>query len=105
MIRSSILLLTKNGASDLEQLLPSLFAQEGASQVEVIAVDSGSTDRTLDLLREYRVRIVEIPAEEFHHARTRNFAAGLARGEILVFLSQDAVPASASWLSSLIAAF
>jgi rhamnosyltransferase len=68
-------------------------------------VDSGSTDGTLEIARKFPVRIVEIPAEDFHHARTRNYAATLAAGEYLVFLSQDAIPANCSWLKVMLQNF
>jgi rhamnosyltransferase len=105
MVELSVLLLTKDGASDLERLLLLLYGQKGVAAFEVIAVDSGSTDGTLDILRRFPLRLVQIPPETFHHARTRNFAAGLARGEILIFLSQDAIPASETWLSTMISNF
>jgi rhamnosyltransferase len=105
MIQSSILLLTKNGRRDLEQLLPALFAQRGVDPFEVIAIDSGSVDGTVNLLRNFPVRIEQIAAGTFHHSRTRNLASSFARGKILVFLSQDAIPASEQWLSSLISSF
>jgi rhamnosyltransferase len=68
-------------------------------------VDSGSTDGTLEIARKFPVRIVEIPAEDFHHARTRNYAATLAAGKYLVFLSQDAIPANCSWLKVMLQNF
>jgi rhamnosyltransferase len=101
----SVLLLTKNGRSDLEQLLPVLYGQRETAPFEVIACDSGSTDGTLELLRRFPLRLVEILPDNFHHAGTRNFVAGLARGRILIFLSQDAIPASDLWLSGLISNF
>jgi rhamnosyltransferase len=105
MVEVSILLLTKNSGPDFAILLSSVFNQKGVPSFEVIAVDSGSTDETLDLLRQFPVRIQEISPDEFHHARTRNLAASFSEGTILVFLSQDAVPASDKWLSSLISNF
>jgi rhamnosyltransferase len=105
MIQSSVILLTKNGRHDLEHLLPALFAQRDVQTFEVIAIDSSSVDGTVDLLRNFPVRIEQITAATFHHAHTRNLAASLARGRILVFLSQDAVPASELWLSALISSF
>jgi rhamnosyltransferase len=105
MVDVSILLLTKNGRCDLERILPAVFRQETAARLEVIAVDSGSTDGTLELLRTFPVQVKQIPPEQFHHARTRNLAAGLAKGNILVFLSQDAIPASNHWLVTLLANF
>jgi rhamnosyltransferase len=105
MVALSVLLLTKNDARNLKRLLPALLSQKCVPPFEVIAVDSGSTDGTIDLLRQFPVRLVEIPPAEFHHARTRNLAASLANGEILVFLSQDAIPASEHWLSKLVSGF
>jgi rhamnosyltransferase len=105
MVEASILLLTKNDRHDVERLLHALFDQEGIASCEVIAVDSGSTDGTLEVLQRFPVRVEQIPAETFHHARTRNWAASLASGRILVFLSQDAIPASYLWLSSMLANF
>ena len=105
MMEVSILLLTKNDRRNVERLLPALFNQERIESCEVIAVDSGSTDGTLEELEQFPVRIEQISPEAFHHARTRNFAATLARGQILVFLSQDAIPASYLWLNEMISNF
>ena len=105
MVEASIIVLTKNGRPDLERLLPTVSAQADKVSSELLAVDSGSVDGTLELLRHFPVRIVEIPPEDFHHARTRNFAARLAQGKILVLLSQDAIPASENWLESMIKNF
>jgi rhamnosyltransferase len=104
-VQVSILLLTKNGRGDLERVLPSLFAQRAEVPFEVIAIDSGSTDGTVDLLRQFPVQLEQIPADAFHHARTRNHAASLAHGGILIFLSQDAIPASDNWLTAIISNF
>lgn len=105
MVEVSILLLTRNGKPELDSVLPAILSQKGVPEFEVVAIDSGSTDGTLELLRRFPLRIEQIPPESFHHARTRNFAAGLARGEILVFLSQDAIPSSPQWLQSLVSNF
>lgn len=102
MVEVSIIVLTKNGRSHLEHLLPSVVSQAQRVSCEVLALDSGSVDGTLELLSGFPVRIVQIPPQDFHHARTRNFAARLAKGKILVLLSQDAIPASETWLESMI---
>jgi rhamnosyltransferase len=105
MIETSILILTKNGGGDFAASLGAVFSQRGTEPFEVIVVDSGSTDRTLEIARRYPVRVEQISPEAFHHARTRNYAASLARGEFLVFLTQDACPASDSWLESMVSNF
>lgn len=102
----SVLLLTKNGGERFGQVLEALFACRGADLAEVILVDSGSTDQTLELAARYpAVERHDIRAADFGHGRTRNFAARLARGEILLFLVQDAVPAGTDLIDRLVAPF
>lgn len=101
----AVLLLTKNGAATLAEGLTALFDQGSPHQVEVVAVDSGSTDCTLDVLGRFPLRVVRIPPASFQHGRTRNLAAGLASPEVdcLVYLTQDATPLD-GWLDALVGA-
>jgi len=105
VVKTSILVLTKNDVQNIDAGLKAIFSQTTADPFEVIVVDSGSTDGTLEIVRGFPVSLQQIPPDSFHHARTRNFAATLAKGEILVLLSQDAIPSSNQWLQSLIANF
>ena len=104
MIECSISILTKNEESNIGPCLEAVYSQKNVGEFEVILVDSGSTDATVEIARRFPIRIEEIPARNFHHARTRNLAAGLGKGSILVNLSGDAIPASDSWLQNLLAA-
>jgi len=103
--RVSIVLPTWNGERDLARLLPALAAQQFPGGFEIRAVDSGSTDGTCALLERAGATVRRIPHAEFRHGRTRNLAAEDARGEILVFLSQDATPRDPAFLSALVSAF
>lgn len=103
----SIVLLTYNGGTALAVTLPAVFNQNLSgcasdnTSPEVIAIDSGSTDSTLQTLAAYPVKLHRIDAQQFGHGRTRNLGARLARGDWLVFLSQDAAPAHDRWLFNL----
>ncbi len=101
----SILFVVKNEEKNLARILPLIASQDYTGQVELIAVDSGSTDNTVALLKEHGALLREIPPQDFHHGRTRNLAASLASNEILVCLSGDAFPADAGWLRHLVAPF
>lgn len=101
-LTASVLLVTKNGEKYLDECLTGIFSQKVDFPFEVIAVDSGSTDRTLLILSRFPVRIHRIQPSDFGHGRTRNFAAGLARGKFVVFLTQDATPANDQWLGELV---
>lgn len=93
----------KDGARYLEELLIAVGAQRIDCDVEVLVIDSGSTDGSPTLARAAGARVVEIAPEEFGHGRTRNLAASLAGGDYVAFLTQDATPASEAWLESLVA--
>jgi len=101
--RLSILLPTWNGARDLARLLPALAAQSLWPECELLATDSSSTDDTAALLRDAGAEVEVIPKSEFGHGRTRNALAARARGERLVFLSQDVVPGGPEFLAELVA--
>jgi rhamnosyltransferase len=99
----TVAVLTYNGEQYLDALLTAVEAQQYAGEVELLVIDSGSTDTTLEIVgRHPRVRLHEIPNSEFGHGRTRDLAARLATGEFVAYLTHDAVPASEHWLSGLV---
>jgi rhamnosyltransferase len=101
---ATVVVLTYNGETYLEQILSAVEAQSIDGEVDILVIDSGSTDTTLAIVaRHPRVRLHEIPNSEFGHGRTRNLAARLARGEFIAYLTHDAIPASDRWLHELLA--
>jgi len=101
----SILLLIKNHVEYMRRSLDLILGQEYQGQVEIVYVDSGSVDGTIELMRAHGVEPHCIPPEEFHHARTRNYAASIAQHEILALLSADAIPTNRQWLRGLVEPF
>lgn len=101
----SIIILTKNGGADFPGLIERIYSQNYSGSFEVIVIDSGSTDGTLDKARKYPVRLRQIAPQEFHHGRTRNLGADIAEGQYLVFITQDALPLDDRWLQKLTANF
>jgi rhamnosyltransferase len=100
--RVSILLLTRNGAATLPDVLADLARQQAPFEVETVAVDSGSTDGTLALLEGRVDRLLRIAPETFNHGATRNRGLEECTGELVVLLVQDARPASDDWLARLV---
>ena len=99
----SIVLPVWNGAPDLRALLPALASQTFDGEVEIIAIDSGSRDESAALLKSSGARLWRIEQSDFGHGKTRNFGVGQSRGDIIVFLSQDACPVGDFWLRDLVA--
>lgn len=103
---ATVVVLTYNGERYLEAILDALDAQRIDGGFEVLVIDSGSQDRTLEIVRARDgVRLHEIPNSEFGHGRTRNLAAHLARGRVVVYLTHDAVPAHDRWLYEILKPF
>jgi rhamnosyltransferase len=99
----SVVIPVKDGGADLVRCLDAIARQQVDEEVEVVVVDSGSTDGSVEVARWHGARVHEIPPEEFNHGRTRNLGAELARGDVLAFTSQDAFAADEHWLALLVA--
>lgn len=100
----SIFIPTKNAGSEFSKVLDSIYNQK-EKDLEVIIVDSGSTDETLEIVENYPIKLYEISSNEFGHGKTRNLALKYSRADYIVFLSQDAIPNDCNWLSNLLMNF
>lgn len=98
----SVVIPVKDAGEDLRRLLSALRNQRGLNDVEIVVVDSGSTDRSPDVAREFGATVLRIPPEEFSHSGSRNLGARHARGGYLFFTVQDALPSSDSYLRDLV---
>lgn len=100
----SVVIPVLNAAPFLPSLLAALLSQKPAPPLEIILVDSNSTDRTREEAAACPIATV-VPIGDFSHGRSRNLGGALASGEIVAFLSQDAQPGDESWLARLVAPF
>ena len=100
----SIVIPTKNAGPGFRDTLEAIAAQS-VLPGEVVVVDSGSSDGTLELAGQFGARTVSVAPESFNHGETRNFGLRQASGEVCILLVQDAVPAGPNWLEGLIAPF
>jgi rhamnosyltransferase len=100
-VKISVVLLTKDGGALLRRVAASVVAQRLGEPFEVLAIDSGSADGTAQFLRAGpRITFIGLAPREFQHGRTRNLAMARARGELVAFLTQDAIPCDDGWLAS-----
>jgi rhamnosyltransferase len=100
----SIIIRCFNEEEHIGRLLSGIYEQS-LKNIEVILVDSGSTDGTLSIAKRFPVIIQPISPENFSFGRALNIGCSKAKGEFLVFASAHAYPSRRSWLEYLIAPF
>jgi rhamnosyltransferase len=97
----SIVVPTLNPGKNLSELRKALVRQSLQS-FEVVIVDSASTDGSPEQWRKAGFRVLDIERADFDHGGTRNLGSRNCRGSILVFMTQDSIPADERWLENLI---
>lgn len=100
---ASVIIRTYNEQRYLPKLLQEIYNQvtEGLNY-EIIIVDSGSTDATLEIAKAYNCKIVHICKQDFSFGRSLNFGCRAASGDYLVFVSGHCVPSNSAWLQNLV---
>jgi glycosyltransferase involved in cell wall biosynthesis len=97
----SIIIPTYNGGDIFKQCLNALLAQEYDGNIEIIVIDSGSTDNTVQNAKEAGAEVTVIDSKDFHHSRTRNQAVLLSKYPKVILLVQDAIPIGNKWIEHL----
>lgn len=104
-LKASIVIPTLNAGSVFEGVLEAVVNQTTPWPFEVLVVDSGSTDGTLDIVAKYpTVRLHQIDKKDFNHGATRNLGAELTSGEFIAYLTHDAMPVNDRWLYNMVTA-
>jgi glycosyltransferase involved in cell wall biosynthesis len=100
----SLVIRAYNEARHLPRLLEGL-AHQTVKDVEVILVDSGSTDSTVSIAESFGAKVVKIRPEEFTFGRSLNFGVREATRELVVIASAHVYPVYPDWLESLLRPF
>ena len=101
-MRVSIVIRTLNEAQYLSDLLEMISRQKtNFDEVEVVLIDSGSTDRTVEIATSFGCRVTYITKQEFSFGRSLNRGCEFSTGDILVFISGHCVPVYSHWLQKL----
>jgi len=102
--RCSVVIRCRNEEQHIGRLLSGIL-QQSVQSVEIIVVDSGSTDATLSIAARYPVKILHIRPEEFSFGRSLNTGCQAARGEFIAIASAHVYPTYKDWLERLLAPF
>ncbi|MFC1676098.1 glycosyltransferase [Planctomycetota bacterium] len=103
----SVIIRTYNEDKHIGRLIDSLRCQSGsiAKDMEIIAVDSGSTDSTVDILKANQIKTITIAQEQFNYSKALNLGIDHSIGELLIILSAHSVPCESDWLERVIGHF
>lgn len=102
--KCAVVIPAKNAINILPRVLSQVLSQKTEWPYEVIVIDSGSTDGTVEYLRKLKtIFLIEISPAEFGHGKTRNLGVQVADAEFVAFLTHDAIPTDDKWLANLIA--
>jgi rhamnosyltransferase len=97
----SVLIPVLNGARTLASCIDGILSQTVQVR-EIIVVDSGSTDGSLEVMARYpAVRVIRIDAADFNHGETRNLGVRAATSDWVALTVQDARPVDNLWLEKL----
>ncbi|HLU38161.1 MAG TPA: glycosyltransferase family 2 protein [Planctomycetota bacterium] len=104
-MRAALVMPTLDAGPLLDRVLAGVAAQRSPGFAELVAIDSGSTDGTRERLERAGFRVAVIPRAEFDHGSTRDRAIAMTTAEVVVLLTQDAVPLGEDWLRSMLEPF
>ncbi|MCD4749635.1 MAG: glycosyltransferase [Thermoanaerobaculales bacterium] len=97
----SVTIPTFHGGDKLVETIDAILKQDIDIPFEIVCVDSGSPQSDIDAMLARGAQVWSIDERDFNHGMTRDLLAKLSRGEILVLLNQDAVPAHDNWLKAI----
>ena len=102
-MRYSVIIRTLNEEKYLQELINAIKEQkiDLEDEIEIILVDSGSTDQTLEIAKKNNLKIVFIKKEVFSFGRSLNIGCRASNGELLVFISGHCIPVNTNWLLNL----
>lgn len=100
----SVIMRTKNCQDIVVQVLKALFSQNFLD-FSLYVVDSGSTDDTVKLVKNFPCEVEIIEANEYFPGKVLNIAIEKAKGDLIVFLNSDAVMSSPGCLRALLEPF
>ena len=105
MIKVGVIIPVKNGSQTLHKCLDSIMGQSIAPYIELIILDSCSTDDSVSIARQYNAKVINVPKGTFNHGTTRNQGVNYSTGDLLYFTVQDAYLSEKNQLEKMVSHF
>jgi rhamnosyltransferase len=100
-----VVIRTLNEAELIGTCLQTLKSQRSRFELDIVVVDSGSTDATLQIARSYGVRVHEISPDDFDYSKALNVGIERVAGDLVLILSAHAIPVDEDWVARMTAPF
>jgi glycosyltransferase involved in cell wall biosynthesis len=100
--RISVGILTRNGGPLFHRVIDALISQQLDHPFEIVILDSASKDDTPTFAQSKQVKVVDYRPARFRFGAARDYLFEQTRGEVIVTISQDVLPASPNWLATLV---
>jgi rhamnosyltransferase len=95
-------ILTRNGGKTFARVLDALGEQTTPWPFEIVVLDSASKDGSDVLAQQHGARVEAYRPAKFRFGMARDRLFEICRGQVVVTISQDVVPAAPSWLETLV---
>jgi rhamnosyltransferase len=100
-----VVIRTLDEGAWIARCLDTLRAQRGGFELDLLVVDSGSSDSTVELARAHGAQVFELPPSDFDYSKSLNAGVERVRGDLVVSLSAHAIPVGNEWLERVLAPF
>lgn len=99
----SVIVCTYNGVARIEKCIDAVLNVDFSTKIEIIVVDDGSTDNTLNVLSDKPVKVIK---HDFNKGRAaaRNTGLKNAKGNIVAYIDDDCIPHT-NWLLELVSPY
>ncbi len=102
----SVIIRTYNEERYIGLLLDTLSSQDfDQEQTEIVVIDSGSTDHTVEIAKRHDLQLLEMLKGDFTYSKSLDLGIENSRGIWIIILSAHAIPTDRSWLKTMVQHF
>lgn len=98
----SVAIATRNSQRTLFQCLTSVRLQDYPTAVEIVIADGGSTDKTIEIAKNFKARVLHIPEEEQNAEYNKGVAVNNTKNEVILMIDHDNILPHKGWLKKMV---